>query len=234
MARSQHRDSFQNLEYLSIDVLTLDNEVASRCQIYKGIVAEYANAMRQGSEFPPVTVFFNGAEFILVDGFHRIHAKKANGACTILADVWQGGYRDAILYATRANIGSDLKLTDADIRRNINKLIGDPEWSVWYDLDIAWQCGSSDELVFECRVERMKAAFDRAAEANKRRSEQEIQPDTSLGTGKLFDLESALNGDASSFGPLITDQFLDIWSDMVIDKHIRENRSKHQGNLRID
>lgn len=224
MPRTQLSKSFQNLEYLKIEAITIDSEIASRCELRKDIVSEYANAMRQGAEFPPVTVFFNGADFFLVDGFHRIHAKKANGTRKILADVWQGGYRDAILYATGANITSELKLTEADIHRNINKLIGDSEWSLWYDLNIARQCGSNHDLVSELRIERMKKIFERVAEANKKRSEEIVQPDERLKAGKLFDLESALNGDASSFGPLISDQFLSIWIDMVIDMHIRANQ----------
>ena len=234
MPKMQLSKSFQNLEYLNIEAITIDSEIASRCELRKDIVSEYANAMRQGAKFPPVTVFFNGADFILVDGFHRIHAKKANGDLKILASISQGNHREAILLATRINIDSSLKLTEADIHRNINKLIGDPEWSLWYDLDIAWQCGSNADHVYKLRIERMKEVFDRAAEANKKRSEEATQPEELLGTGKLFDLESALNGDASSFGPLISDQFLSIWTDMVIDKHIKASQKKQQAKNELN
>ncbi|MGR3278721.1 hypothetical protein ACSYAD_26875 [Acaryochloris marina NIES-2412] len=226
MTRIQLSKGFQRLEYLNIEAIIIDSEVASRCQLREDIVTEYANAMRQGAKFPPVIVFFNGTDFILVDGFHRIHAKKVNGDLEILASISQGNRREAILIATGINIDSSLKLTKADIRRNINKLIGDTEWSLWYDLDIAQQCCANHELVYELRVERVKKVFEQAAEANKKRSKEAVQPNELLKIGKLFDLESALNGDASSFGPLISEQFLSIWTDMVIDNHIRANQEK--------
>lgn len=231
MPQKQVSGSFQSLEYLDIGMILQDSTVCSRCEFREDVVADYASAMLQGSQFQPVLIYFDGRNYWLVDGFHRVQAQKAIGDLKVLADVWQGSYRDALLHATGVNISSGLKLTKADIRKNIHKLIGDPEWRYWSDLDIALQCGSTEDFVLELRVERMRGFFERAADKNRNSlTSAVIHPSIDLERENLFDLESALNGDAESFGPLITDQFLSVWGDMVIDKFLR-GKEKQQRSI---
>jgi len=56
-----------------------------------------------GDEFPPVQVVYDGAEYWLWDGFHRLHARKRNGLYTVPAIVRQGTRRDAVLLSVGAN-----------------------------------------------------------------------------------------------------------------------------------
>ncbi|MGI8406505.1 MAG: streptomycin biosynthesis regulator, partial [Thermomicrobiales bacterium] len=55
------------------------------------IVADYADAMRSGATFPPITVFHDGQTHWLADGFHRVAAAEQAGIITIAADIRQGG-----------------------------------------------------------------------------------------------------------------------------------------------
>ncbi|UJB72677.1 ParB N-terminal domain-containing protein (plasmid) [Acaryochloris sp. 'Moss Beach'] len=137
MARNKSRISVQNIESIPISSITLDHEIQPRCQIYDHVVKKFAAAMRQGEKFPPVIVYYNGAKFWLVDGFHRLRAKEIIGDLEILADVWQGNHQDAVLHAIGANLDSELKLTEADLHKNIYKLIGHPEWKRWSNSEIA-------------------------------------------------------------------------------------------------
>jgi ParB/Sulfiredoxin domain len=51
-------------------------------------VSRYTDAMRTGSEFPPITVVYRGEEPILLDGWHRVqaakHAKIESLPCAVL------------------------------------------------------------------------------------------------------------------------------------------------------
>lgn len=230
MARNQNSNDFQNIERIKISSITLDNEIQSRCQIYDDVVKRYAEAMRQDDEFPPVIVFYNGSKFWLADGFHRFYAKKIVGKLEILADVWQGNHQDALLHSTGANLDSELKLTEADLHKNVYKLIDHPEWWKLSDKEVSDHCGADEGYVHRLREQRIAKLYQMVVERNRANDPTPPEPLKA----KHFDLESALKGDATSFGPLISDYFLDIWSDMVIDKHIRENKRKYQDNLRID
>jgi hypothetical protein len=63
-----------------------------------------------GAMFPPVVVFFDGAEYWLADGFHRILAAKQLGLAEIAADVREGG---------RANVSHGLKRFNRDKRNAV-------------------------------------------------------------------------------------------------------------------
>lgn len=218
MPKKDISSSFQNLASIKISSITLDDAIQPRCQIYDDVVTKYAAAMRQGEKFPPVIVFYNGSKFWLVDGFHRLHAKKAIGELEVLAAISQGNRLDAILHAIGANLESELKLTKAEVDKNIFKLMCYPEWRRWSDKEIASHCGTNDKHVHDLREQGGTDLYNMVVEINKISDPTPREPLKA----KHFDLESALNGDATSFGPLISDYFLDIWTDMVIDKIIKK------------
>ena len=58
-------------ELLRIDQLRGDGETRPRAVMDPDVVVEYADAMRQGENFPPVTVFYDGENYWLAHGFHR-------------------------------------------------------------------------------------------------------------------------------------------------------------------
>lgn len=220
MAKNQFSNGSQNLESIPISSITLDHEIQSRCQIDDDVVAKYAAAMRQGEEFPPVIVFFNGTTFWLADGFHRLRAKEAIGDLEILADVMQGNPQEAVLHAIEANLKSELKLTEADIDKNSYKLIGHPEWKFWSDKEIADLCGTNEKHIYQLREQRLIDLYNMVVEMNKINDPTPKEPLKA----KHFDLESALNMDSTTFGPLISDCFLRVWVDMMIDNCIKEQR----------
>lgn len=136
---------------LLIASIFLDQEIQPRQQINQEVVDEYAEAMRQGSMFPPVIVFYDGSNYWLADGFHRVRARKANGDLEILAERKSGSRRDAILYAAGANSTHGLRRTNADKRRVVERLLQDPEWCHMSDNAIAHQCGVSQPFVGKLR-----------------------------------------------------------------------------------
>lgn len=98
---------------------------------------DYADDMLNGAVFPPVTVYFDGIDYFLGDGFHRVEAARKIERKEILAEVRKGTARDAILHGISANSTHGLRRTQADKRRAIETLLLDPEWAQWSDRKIA-------------------------------------------------------------------------------------------------
>ena len=113
---------------LSLDRIRIDGGTQSRAKIDQDVVVEYATAMQEGAKFPPVTVFHDGAEYFLADGFHRYFAAKKAGSPGIKCDVKEGTLRDAILYSFGANHDHGLRRTTADKRKAVIAMLSDIEW----------------------------------------------------------------------------------------------------------
>ena len=139
------------------ETLTLDRIVTEDTQarnaLSETIIREYAEAMTNGDEFPPIDVYFDNTAYWLADGFHRVRAAKAAGQDTITARVHPGGQREAILHAVHANETHGHRRTDADRRRAVTLMLGDAEWCGWSDREIARQCHVSHMLVNRMRRE---------------------------------------------------------------------------------
>lgn len=136
---------------LSLELIRIDGDTQARVQLDQATVDEYADAYLSGAEFPPVTVFFDGVERWLADGFHRYFAAKKAGKKKILEHVIPGTKRDAILYSLKANATHGLKRTNADKRKAVETLLRDPEWVQWSDNKIAQTCGVGNQLVGDVR-----------------------------------------------------------------------------------
>jgi hypothetical protein len=81
--------------------------------------------MTTGAEFPPVTVFYDGADYWLANGFHRITESGSLGLSDIAADVRQGTRRDAVLYSVGANAKHSYPRSNKDKRRAALTLLRD-------------------------------------------------------------------------------------------------------------
>ncbi len=118
-----------------------------------GTVAEYADSMNSGAVFPAITLFFDGGDYWLGDGFHRFEASRRIGKETILAEIKEGGQRDAILFAVGSNDTHGLRRSQADKRRSIETMLRDPEWSKGSDREIGKACAVDHKTVGKLRRE---------------------------------------------------------------------------------
>lgn len=149
-----------SIEMLSIDNIKTNGGSQMRAELNQDTVEEYAASFketRQWGNFPPVVVFYDGKDYWLADGFHRVQAWKQAGNALldarIPADVHSGTRRDAILYAASANATHGLRRTNADKRRAVETLLRDEEWGKWSDREIARRCAVSDVFVGKVRKE---------------------------------------------------------------------------------
>ena len=136
---------------IPIDAIRRNGGTQVRAQTDWLIVDDYAQAMKDGATFPPIVVYFDGSEYWLSDGFHRVEAAERAGLTEIAADVRRGTQRDAILNACSANAAHGLRRTNADKRRAVETLLRDEEWAKWSDSEIARRCAVSQPFVSQMR-----------------------------------------------------------------------------------
>lgn len=137
---------------LRIAQIRTDGGTQPRAHLNPETVTEYANAMADdGIVFPSVTVFYDGADYWLADGFHRVAASVQAGFADIEADIRQGTRRDAVLFSVGANAEHGLRRTNEDKRRAVMTLLNDEEWSGWNNSEIARRCGVTDKTVAALR-----------------------------------------------------------------------------------
>ena len=136
---------------LELDQIRTNGGTQSRVELNQETVAEYAQAFTAGASFPPVVVFFDGANYWLADGFHRYFGARDAGESAIDAEIITGTQRDAVLYSLKANATHGLRRTNADKRKAVETLLKDAEWATWSDRKIAEVCGVSHELARQVR-----------------------------------------------------------------------------------
>jgi len=142
------------VQQLALTTIRIDGGTQSRVELSEAVVAEYASAITEGAELPPIVVFHDGSAHWLADGFHRFMAYTKLGRDTIPADVRTGTRRDAVLYSVGANSAHGLPRTNADKRRSVEMLLDDINppcergkhvakcgcWEAWSDREIARHC----------------------------------------------------------------------------------------------
>jgi len=132
------------MKTIKIDQIRIDGGTQPRCAINEATVAEYAESL---DSLPPVSLFFDGKDYWLADGFHRYHAHRKAGAKEIAATIHNGTARDAILFSVGANATHGLRRTNADKRQAVETLLHDAEWVKWPEAKIAESCKVSRTLV---------------------------------------------------------------------------------------
>lgn len=151
---------------LDLKLIRTDGGTQPRAQINQDTVDEYAEDMGNGATFPPVVLFYDGSDYWLADGFHRVAAARKLGLVDIEVDIRPGTRREAVLYSVGANARHGMRRTNEDKRRSVMTLLNDTEWGMWPDTKIAQACKVSRSLVRAVISENLHLAEkqDRTAE----------------------------------------------------------------------
>lgn len=138
---------------LLLTSIRIDGDTQLRAAGSEAVVADYAEALKDGAVFPPVVVFHDGTDYWLADGFHRYAAHAAAGLSDVAVTIRDGSRRDALLHAAGANADHGLRRTQADKRKAVLVLLEDPEWRQWSDRAIAERVKVSHPTVAKIRRE---------------------------------------------------------------------------------
>jgi hypothetical protein len=145
---------------LNIGAIVMDERLQSRVEISEEVVAEYADAIAAGAEFPPVLIFFDSINYYLTDGYHRLLAHKRAEKVSILCEVRPGSITDAIFHSTGVNTRHGMRRTYADKRKAVMTLLDDFEWERMSNTEIAKHCHVSPSFVSDLRKSAGKDTGD--------------------------------------------------------------------------
>ena len=124
------------IKILNLDEIRIDGGTQPRIAIDEKTVADYAELLAAGTEFPPAVAFFDGATYWLADGFHRYFANKRIKCDYLQAEIHKGTQRDAVLYSVGANATHGMPRSNHDKHKAMRTLLEDKEWSKWSDNEI--------------------------------------------------------------------------------------------------
>lgn len=134
---------------IALNAIELDTTIQCRADIDIATVNEYAEAMREGAEFPPVELFGTDAKCWIGDGWHRVMAARSIGLKEIAAELLPGSRLDALKFALSANAVHGRRRTNADKRCAV--AIALREFGKMSDRAIADMCAVSDPTVASMR-----------------------------------------------------------------------------------
>ena len=124
-------------QQLDLRVLRKDGATQHRLHQDPDTVAEYADLMREGVEFPPIVVWYDGTAYWLTDGFQRVAAAELAGKKTIHAQVRNGTLSDARWDSYRANATHGVRRTAAELRNIVQSALQHPNASRLSNVQLA-------------------------------------------------------------------------------------------------
>jgi hypothetical protein len=132
---------------LPIEKIRTDGGTQIRAAINPAWVDDYAEKMQEGAKFPPITVYYDGENYWLSDGFTRLAAGKKRDFREMESEVRSGNRDDAILDACGANAEHGEKRSNADKRRAVETLLRHEVWGKRTPRWIADACKVSPHTV---------------------------------------------------------------------------------------
>ena len=138
---------------IKVASINMKGNTQPRVTMDRKTIEEYQEEMEEGVEFPAPKVFYDGKEYWLGDGFHRMRAITQIGLVDIQADVTKGDRRDAQLFAAGANHDHGLRRKPEDKRKAALTLLTDKEWKTKSNAMIAEHCHVSAPFVGTLRKE---------------------------------------------------------------------------------
>lgn len=142
--------------------IAFDAGTQIRASIDQQVVGDYADAMTNGAQFPPIVLFHDGNRHYLADGFHRFLAAQRNQFRDIDADVRPGTQQDALWFALGANKTHGKQLNTADKKHAI--VIALQAWPDKGPEVLATQIGCTAQYVRDIR-HRVASSLDLPSKA---------------------------------------------------------------------
>lgn len=138
-------------------------------------IENYLGLMKDGEEFPPVEVVFDGKDYWLWDGFHRLECAKRLKKDTIEANVQSGDIRRAKWLSFSANNKHGLQRNLGDVEHIIRQIFVDAQWKRQPVAKIAKHVGCSRQSVYNIKrkIDSEETTISSKHDAKRRRKPKE-------------------------------------------------------------
>jgi hypothetical protein len=146
--------------HLSLDKITIDAGTQARASLKKDTIADYAESMKDGAQFPPCLVYHDGDKYYLVDGFHRYFAAKKIKTPSILVTTVPGTLQEAIEKSWSVNDKHGLPRTRDDKRKAVVSALATDAHRGKSDREIAKLCGVTHPFVASIKLELEQPKVD--------------------------------------------------------------------------
>ena len=136
------------------EYIHLDGGTQPRSRIDPEVCDDYAERMKAGVEFPPLDVYFDGQEYWLADGFHRLKASVfARPGEPMECNVYQGTLEDAQWHSYGVNKTHGLRRSNRDKEQAVRAALKHPNGVKKSDNQIAKHVGVDHKTVGKYRAE---------------------------------------------------------------------------------
>lgn len=146
-------------QMLAIAVIRLDGDTQPRGGLNEERVTEYRQNLEEGEELPSVDVVFDGTDYWLWDGFHRVESSKRQGRTEIAVKLTRGTLSDAQWLSYSANKKHGLNRSGEDKARAVQRALRHPKGVLCSNREIARHCGVDEKTVRNYR-EKMEAVAE--------------------------------------------------------------------------
>lgn len=148
---------------LLLEQIKNTTDTQGRAGIDDDHVADLRAAWEAKADVPPLLVYFDGTDYWLADGFHRLAAARLAKRTSVPCDIQKGSKRDAWLAALAANKSHGLRRSPSDKKRLITLALNDDELVKWSDNRIAEHIGVTQPYVSEIRKQLITVISSPAA-----------------------------------------------------------------------
>jgi hypothetical protein len=140
------------IEKLFPENIRLDGGTQPRVKIDQAVCKDYGEQMKAGDAFPPIDIFFDGKDYWLADGFHRLQAYvMAVPGEAIECNVFKGTLQDAQWHSFSVNKAHGIRRTPNDKERAVRTALAHPKGVELSDGAIAAHVGVSQPFVSKIR-----------------------------------------------------------------------------------
>ena len=140
-------------ELIPISRIGLDAELQPRLATMPNVINDYARALQAGAQFPPVTAFdVVNKGLLLADGFHRLSAHRRIKRTEILAEVREGTWLEAFMFAREHNMRHGYRLNRAEVQNAIRDYLRHEDLQGMSDREIGRRLGVDHKTVAAQRL----------------------------------------------------------------------------------
>jgi len=136
-------DSTENAAVCSLHIIDIrkDGGTQTRRSLDASFVRHYCALLKDDIRLPPLRVWFDGTNYWLVDGFHRLAAAESAGFKYITAEVLHGPLEAAIWDSFSANSRHGLPRKKGDVKEVIRRTLQHPTAASLSNVQIAEHIG---------------------------------------------------------------------------------------------